>query len=46
MIDPSIVRGLDYYTGPVFEAELTFEATNDDGQTRSLRLGWRWRALR
>ena len=24
-IDPSVVRGLEYYTGPVFEAELTFE---------------------
>ncbi|MCB2117171.1 MAG: histidine--tRNA ligase, partial [Rhodobacteraceae bacterium] len=24
VIDPSIVRGLGYYTGPVFEAELTF----------------------
>jgi histidyl-tRNA synthetase len=32
LIDPSVVRGLDYYTGPVFEAELTFEVTNDDGQ--------------
>ncbi len=32
IIDPAIVRGLDYYTGPVFEAELTFEAHNDDGQ--------------
>ncbi len=32
IIDPSIVRGLDYYTGPVFEAELTFEARNEDGQ--------------
>ena len=31
--DPSVVRGLDYYTGPVFEAELTFEVRNDDGQT-------------
>ncbi|MEO1204965.1 MAG: histidine--tRNA ligase [Pseudomonadota bacterium] len=31
-IDPTIVRGLDYYTGPVFEAELTFEITDDDGQ--------------
>ncbi len=31
-IDPSIVRGLDYYTGPVFEAELTFEARSEDGQ--------------
>ena len=30
--DPSVVRGLEYYTGPVFEAELTFEVTNDDGQ--------------
>ena len=32
-IDPSVVRGLEYYTGPVFEAELTFEITNDEGQT-------------
>lgn len=32
VIDPSIVRGLDYYTGPVFEAELTFEARNEDGE--------------
>jgi histidyl-tRNA synthetase len=23
-IDPSVVRGLEYYTGPVFEVELTF----------------------
>ncbi len=30
--DPSVVRGLDYYTGPVFEAELTFEVKNEDGQ--------------
>ncbi|MDX2157971.1 MAG: histidine--tRNA ligase [Hyphomicrobiaceae bacterium] len=30
--DPSVVRGLDYYTGPVFEAELTFEVRNEDGQ--------------
>ena len=29
--DPSIVRGLAYYTGPVIEAELTFELRNDDG---------------
>jgi histidyl-tRNA synthetase len=29
--DTSIVRGLDYYTGPVFEAELTFEVTGNDG---------------
>ena len=32
VIDPSVVRGLEYYTGPVFEVELTFEVTNDDGQ--------------
>jgi histidyl-tRNA synthetase len=31
-IDPSVVRGLGYYTGPVYEAELTFEAIDDDGQ--------------
>ncbi|GJL99401.1 MAG: histidine--tRNA ligase [Methyloligella sp.] len=30
--DPTIVRGLDYYTGPVMEAELTFEHKNEDGQ--------------
>ena len=24
VIDPSVVRGLEYYTGPVFEVELTF----------------------
>jgi histidyl-tRNA synthetase len=32
-IDPSVVRGLEYYTGPVFEAELTFEAKDEDGRT-------------
>ncbi len=30
-LDPSVVRGLGYYTGPVYEAELTFEAVDDDG---------------
>ena len=30
-IDPSVVRGLEYYTGPVYEAELTFEARTEDG---------------
>lgn len=30
--DTSIIRGLDYYTGPVFEAQLTFKVKNDDGQ--------------
>lgn len=32
--DPSVVRGLAYYTGPVFEAELTFEIVDDDGVKR------------
>jgi histidyl-tRNA synthetase len=31
--DQAVVRGLDYYTGPVFEAELTFEVKNEDGKT-------------
>ncbi len=36
-INPSIIRGLEYYTGPVFEAELTFETTDDKG--RPVRFG-------
>ena len=32
ILDPSCVRGLEYYTGPVFEAELTFEVKGDDGK--------------
>ena len=35
--DPSVVRGLEYYTGPVFEAELTFETPGEDG--RPIRFG-------
>jgi histidyl-tRNA synthetase len=31
-IDTSIIRGLDYYTGPVFEAQLTFPVKNEDGE--------------
>ncbi|KHA51396.1 histidine--tRNA ligase [Sulfitobacter geojensis] len=34
-IDPSVVRGLGYYTGPVFEAELTFEIKDEKGRTRN-----------
>jgi histidyl-tRNA synthetase len=34
-IDPSVVRGLGYYTGPVFEAELTFEIKDDKGRPRN-----------
>jgi len=33
-IDPSVVRGLGYYTGPVFEAELTFEIMDEKGRPR------------
>jgi histidyl-tRNA synthetase len=32
VLDPSVVRGLEYYTGPVFEAEITTQVKNDDGQ--------------
>ena len=31
-IDSSIVRGLEYYTGPVFEAQLTFPVKNEAGE--------------
>jgi histidyl-tRNA synthetase len=31
-IDVSVVRGLEYYTGPVFEAELQFAVTNEKGE--------------
>ncbi len=36
-IDGSVVRGLEYYTGAVFEAELTFEVKDDEG--RPVRFG-------
>jgi histidyl-tRNA synthetase len=36
-IDPSVVRGLEYYTGPVFEADLTFEVKDENG--RPVRFG-------
>ena len=29
--DPAVVRGLEYYTGPVFEAELLLETTDERG---------------
>lgn len=32
LIDPSVVRGLEYYTGPVYECELTFPVTNEKGE--------------
>ena len=34
VFDPSVVRGLEYYTGPVFEAALTFEIVDEDGAKR------------
>jgi histidyl-tRNA synthetase len=37
LIDRSVVRGLEYYTGPVYEVELTFEIKGDDG--RPVRFG-------
>jgi histidyl-tRNA synthetase len=33
-IDPSVVRGLEYYTGPVFEVELTFSTDSAAGSPR------------
>jgi len=35
--DVSVVRGLEYYTGPVYEVELTFETKDEDG--RPVRFG-------
>jgi histidyl-tRNA synthetase len=33
-IDPSVVRGLEYYTGPVFEVELLFSTDSAAGSPR------------
>jgi histidyl-tRNA synthetase len=33
VFDPAVVRGLEYYTGPVFEAELNTPITDDAGET-------------
>jgi histidyl-tRNA synthetase len=33
-IDKAVVRGLEYYTGPVFEVELTFSTDGQDGSPR------------
>lgn len=35
VIDPGVVRGLGYYTGPVYEAELTFQITDEKGRPRN-----------
>lgn len=34
MFDPTVVRGLAYYTGPVFEGVLTFPIVDEEGITR------------
>src|SRR5205085_8679589 len=36
-IDPSVVRGLEYYTGPVYEVELLLETKDEKG--RPIRFG-------
>jgi histidyl-tRNA synthetase len=36
-IDPSVVRGLEYYTGPVYEVELLLDTRDDKG--RPVRFG-------
>jgi histidyl-tRNA synthetase len=37
LVDRSVVRGLEYYTGPVYEVELTFEINDEKG--RPVRFG-------
>ncbi|MCK1639514.1 histidine--tRNA ligase [Bradyrhizobium sp. 157] len=37
VIDPSVVRGLEYYTGPVYEAELLLDTKDEKG--RPVRFG-------
>ena len=37
IIDPSVVRGLEYYTGPVFEVELLLDTKDEKG--RPVRFG-------
>jgi len=37
VIDPSVIRGLEYYTGPVYEVELLLETKDEKG--RPVRFG-------
>ncbi len=37
VIEPSVVRGLEYYTGPIFEIDLTFAIRDEQG--RDVRFG-------
>jgi len=32
LLEPSVIRGLEYYTGPVFEVNLNFDVKNSKGQ--------------
>jgi len=32
IFDPTVIRGLEYYTGPIFEVNLTFDVKNNKGQ--------------
>ena len=44
-IDPSVVRGLEYYTGPVFEVELTFPTADGSSRFGSVGGGGRYDGL-
>ncbi len=35
IFDPTVVRGLGYYTGPVYEATLTFDVVDEKGRMRT-----------
>jgi histidyl-tRNA synthetase len=37
LVDPSVVRGLEYYTGPIYEVELLLETNDEKG--RPVRFG-------
>ena len=45
VIDPSVVRGLEYYTGPVFEVELTFPTADGSSRFGSVGGGGRYDGL-
>jgi hypothetical protein len=45
IVDPSVVRGLEYYTGPVYEVELAARHQGREGPPGAFRLGRRRRAL-
>jgi histidyl-tRNA synthetase len=44
-IDPSVVRGLEYYTGPVLEVELTFPSADGTARFGSVGGGGRYDGL-